>query len=51
VEHAPPRAGELARSSVSIDKIGRVLGWKPEMPLERGLGETFRWFAARRVPA
>jgi len=51
VEHAPARAGELARSTVSIEKIGRVLGWKPELSLERGLGETFRWFAARRAAA
>lgn len=51
VEHAPARAGELARSSVSIEKIGRQLGWRPEMPLDRGLGETFRWFAARRATA
>jgi len=51
VEHAMARPGELARSSVSIEKIGRVLGWKPEVSLERGLGETFRWFAARRATA
>jgi UDP-glucose 4-epimerase len=51
VEHVAARAGELQRSCVSIDKIGRVLGWQPEMPLDRGLGETFRWFAARRERA
>ena len=51
VEHAPARPGELARSCVSIEKIGRVLGWKPETTLDRGLGETFRWFAARRATA
>jgi UDP-glucose 4-epimerase len=49
VEHAPARPGELQRSCVSIEKIGQTLGWTPAMPLDRGLGETFRWFEARRM--
>ena len=51
VKHAPPRAGEQRRSAVRIDKAAQVLGWRPEMPLERGLRKTFEWFAARRAEA
>ena len=51
IEYAPARAGELQRSCVSIEKIGRQLGWRPEMPLDAGLAETFEWFAARRGAA
>ncbi len=44
---APARPGEQHRSAVSIAKAKAGLGWSPEMPLERGLGETFRFFADR----
>jgi len=44
---APARPGEQHRSAVSISKAAAGLGWAPEMPLERGLGETFEFFAAR----
>ena len=53
-EHAPARAGELARSAVRIDKARRVLGWAPAVTLADGLAETFAFFAARhrtRQPA
>ena len=46
-EHAPPRPGEQLRSSVTVDKAGSVLGWRPRMTLAQGLAETFGWFAAR----
>jgi UDP-glucose 4-epimerase len=48
IEHAPPRAGEQRRSAVNVDKAARVLGWRPEKALNEGLGETYRWFVARR---
>jgi UDP-glucose 4-epimerase len=47
VEHAPPRPGEQRRSMVSIDKAERELGWRPEIALATGLGETFSFFASR----
>jgi UDP-glucose 4-epimerase len=49
LQHAPPRAGEQRRSAVRVDKAAEVLGWRPAMPLERGLRETYEWFAARRA--
>ncbi|HKG92960.1 MAG TPA: NAD-dependent epimerase/dehydratase family protein [Gemmatimonadaceae bacterium] len=48
LQYAPARPGELQRSAVSIDKAARVLGWRPQVPLDEGLRETYEWFAARR---
>jgi UDP-glucose 4-epimerase len=48
VELAPPRAGEQQRSFVNIDKAARALAWKPNVALDRGLAETYRWFRTRR---
>lgn len=42
-EHAPPRAGELGRSVLSIDKATDELGWRPETSLEEGLRRTWDW--------
>jgi UDP-glucose 4-epimerase len=47
LKRAPARPGEQHRSAVSIEKAKRELGWAPQMPLERGLAETFEFFAAR----
>jgi UDP-glucose 4-epimerase len=49
VSFAPARLGELQRSAVDNGKAARVLGWTPQTPLARGLEETYRFFAARRV--
>jgi UDP-glucose 4-epimerase len=47
IEHAPARPGEQQRSFVKIDKAAAVLGWRPEVALDRGVVETFHWFAER----
>lgn len=47
IGHSPARPGELARSSVNIEKATRELGWSPTMPLLDGLKATFEYFAAR----
>jgi UDP-glucose 4-epimerase len=49
VEFAPKRPGELARSVLAPAKAAEQLGWKAATPLERGLAETYAWFAARRA--
>jgi UDP-glucose 4-epimerase len=49
MQFAPKRPGELARSVLAPQKAASVLGWRASVPLERGLAETYAWFAARRA--
>jgi UDP-glucose 4-epimerase len=49
IEFAPKRPGELARSVLAPEKAAEQLGWRAVVPLERGLAETYAWFAARRA--
>jgi UDP-glucose 4-epimerase len=44
LEFAPPRPGELFRSSLDIGKAKAVLDWVPEVRFEDGLGELIDWF-------
>lgn len=45
----PPRAGELFRSVLNVGKAARLLAWKTQVPLEKGLAETYRHIAAERL--
>jgi len=40
--YQPPRAGELRRSALAIDKAASELGWRPRTPLREGLASTLR---------
>lgn len=51
VEHAPARAGELARSALETSKARAVLGWTPTVALAEGLANTYGYFAGRRTGA
>jgi UDP-glucose 4-epimerase len=51
IEFAPKRPGEQQHSFLSVDKARAVLGWSPRVSLERGLADTYNWFAARRAAA
>lgn len=44
----PLRPGELDRSAIDSSAAARALGWRPEVELEHGVAETFRWYAAVR---
>jgi UDP-glucose 4-epimerase len=44
----PLRAGELTRSAIDASAAERAFGWRPEVDLETGLAETFRWYAETR---
>lgn len=45
--HAEGKPGEQQRSVLDISHAQRVLGWRPEMPLEEGLEHTVQWFRER----
>jgi UDP-glucose 4-epimerase len=49
IEFAPKRPGELARSVLAPEKAAEQLSWSAATPLERGLAETYAWFAGRRA--
>jgi UDP-glucose 4-epimerase len=42
--NGPAKLGEQLRSSVDPSRTRRVFGWRPEMSLADGLGETLRFF-------
>jgi len=48
VEHAPPRAGDVAHSLASLEKAKRVLAYEPRVTLREGLAATA---ASMRRPA
>ena len=39
-EFLPPRPGDVRDSLASLDRIGRVLGYRPVVPFEEGLRRT-----------
>jgi UDP-glucose 4-epimerase len=41
----PLRPGELDRSAIDSSAAAEALGWRPEISLEDGVSETFRWYA------
>lgn len=44
LEFAPPRPGELFRSSLDVGKARSVLGWAPEWKFDDGLRQLVDWF-------
>jgi UDP-glucose 4-epimerase len=40
-EYAPLRQGELERSCMDPSNARNVLGWQAEVPLDRGIKETY----------
>jgi UDP-glucose 4-epimerase len=46
VPHLEPlRRGELQRSALESSRIAGALEWRPRVPLDQGLAETYRWYA------
>jgi UDP-glucose 4-epimerase len=43
---APLREGELERSGIDSAKAEKELGWKAEIPLERGISQTYESLVA-----
>jgi nucleoside-diphosphate-sugar epimerase len=46
-----PRAGDVRDSQADITKAGTILGYKPLVSLEEGLGRTVEWYRASVMPA
>ena len=46
--HGPAKDGEQRRSVLDNSLAKKVLGWEPEIPIEEGLGLTYRWFEDNR---
>lgn len=44
IQHGPAKQGEQQRSVISYKEIERLFGWKPSVPLERGLEMTANFF-------
>jgi len=42
--HGPPKAGEVFKIYLNVDKVGRELGWRPVTRLEEGLRLTVEYF-------
>jgi UDP-glucose 4-epimerase len=42
----PLRPGELTRSAIDSSAAASAFDWRPEIPLDEGLAETFAWYAA-----
>jgi dTDP-glucose 4,6-dehydratase len=45
----PDRPGHDRRYLLDSSKIGRELGWEPEIGFDEGLRETVEWYAANRA--
>jgi len=43
----PVRAGDVFRTNADISRIRKVLGFKPAVGFEEGLGKTVEWFKAK----
>ncbi len=44
IEHAPARAGELARSCLDVSKAAQHLGWSPTITFDEGMKALAGWF-------
>lgn len=55
VLHGRSRAADFARVGINVENAARVLGWRAEVPLERGLVAAIAWrrerLAAERAPS
>jgi UDP-glucose 4-epimerase len=43
---APARPGELARSTVAVDRAASELGWQTAVPLAEGISRVYGWISA-----
>jgi nucleoside-diphosphate-sugar epimerase len=48
IEYQPPHPADVQATWADIDKAGRLLGWKPEVPLDEGLRRSAAWYFENR---
>lgn len=48
VRRTPPRAGDLMRSCLHVEKAKKELGWEPHVALEDGLKRIVEWYVSSR---
>jgi nucleoside-diphosphate-sugar epimerase len=48
--HVPARPGDVRDSQAAVDKAGRLLGYRPLVPVRDGVAATVRWFATTSDP-
>ena len=46
----PLRPGELTKSAIDSSAAEAAFGWRPEIALDKGLADTFRWYADTHGP-
>ena len=46
IRYVPDRLGHDRRYAIDCSKAERELGWNPQVPFDRGLGETIEWYQA-----
>jgi UDP-glucose 4-epimerase len=47
VKHGPARQADIRQNYSAIEKIRQMLGWEPQIELQRGLEMTAQWFLER----
>ncbi len=47
IHYGPERTGDIYRSSLSNEKIKKLLGWAPAYDLEKGLADTLAFFKGK----
>ncbi|MFI5379439.1 MAG: NAD-dependent epimerase/dehydratase family protein, partial [Tepidisphaerales bacterium] len=45
-EYRPVRAGDVLHSTADVSKASRMLGYRPVVEFEAGVGETVKWYGA-----
>jgi len=46
-KHGPAKPGEQKRSCIDWKLANKMLGWRPEVDLDEGIGRTVAWFRRR----
>lgn len=44
IKYGPPREGDIPHSLASIEKAGKLLGYKPEFDVRTGLEKAIEWY-------